>query len=61
VDSELDLSDAFQWLSLQAGYCAHLIGDSATVLVTADEALANAARTRGLPVWDCQRETMPQL
>jgi hypothetical protein len=59
--SELDLSDAFQLLSLQAGYFAHLIGDSATLLVTADEALAHAARTRHLPVWDCQREAMPKI
>ncbi len=60
VDSGLDLSDAFQLLSLQAGYFAHLIGDSATLLVTADEALARAARNRRLPVWDCLREAMPQ-
>ena len=57
----LDLSDAFQLLSLQAGHFAHLlIGDSATVLVTADEALAKAARRMKLRVWDCQREPMPQ-
>lgn len=60
MDSDLDLSDAFQLLSLQAGYFAHLIGGSATLL-TADKALAYAARAMGLPVWDCQREIMPQL
>jgi predicted nucleic acid-binding protein len=57
---DLDLSDAFQLLSLQAGYFAALMGDSATLLVTADETLAKAARTLGLPVWDCQREPMPR-
>lgn len=57
--TDLDLSDAFQLLSLQAGYFAYLIGDSKTLLVTADEALARAARARGLPVWDCRREPMP--
>jgi hypothetical protein len=61
MDSDLDLSDAFQLLSLQAGYFAHLIGGSATLLVAADRALAYAARTRGLPIWDCQRKSMPQL
>jgi predicted nucleic acid-binding protein len=58
--SDLDLSDAFQLLSLQAGYFAGLIGDSATLLVTADEALAAEARKRRLPVWDCQREPVPK-
>ena len=60
-DHDLDLSDAFQLLSLEAGYFASLIGDSATLLVTADEALAAAARKRKLPVWDCQREPTPRF
>jgi predicted nucleic acid-binding protein len=59
TDTDLDLSDAFQLLSLQAGYFAGLVGDSKTVLVTADEALAKEARKRRLPVWDCLREPMP--
>lgn len=56
---DLDLSDAFQLLSLQDGFFAPLVRDSATPLVTADEALANAARAIGLRVWDCLREPMP--
>ena len=56
---DLDLSDAFQLLSLQEGFFAPLFGDSATLLVTADDALANAARAIGLRVWDCLREPMP--
>ena len=56
---DLDLSDAFQLLSLQEGFFAPLVGDSATLLVTADESLANAARARGLRVWDCVRQPMP--
>jgi predicted nucleic acid-binding protein len=56
---DLDLSDAFQLLSLQAGYFSGLVGDSTTVLVTADEALAKAARHMQLAVWDCLREPMP--
>ena len=58
--TDLDLSDAFQLLSLQIGYFRHLVGGSATLLVTADEALAAAARGRNLPVWDCAREPIPQ-
>ena len=56
---ELDLSDAFQLLSLQAGYFSGLVGGSKTLLVTADGALAKAARSRKLPVWDCLRDPMP--
>lgn len=58
--TDLDLSDAFQLLSLQAGYFQYLAGDSKTLLVTADATLAQAARQRALPVWDCVREPMPQ-
>jgi predicted nucleic acid-binding protein len=58
-DSGLDLSDAFQVLTLQAGAFSVLVGGSQTLLVTADEALAAAARKRGLKVWDCMREMMP--
>jgi hypothetical protein len=57
----LDLSDAFQLLSLEAGYFSPMVGDSKTLLVTADEALAKAARQRNLPVWDCVRELMPSV
>lgn len=56
---KLDLSDAFQLLTLEAGFFAPLVGGSQTLLVTADEALATAARHKRLPVWDCVREPMP--
>lgn len=58
-EHDLDLSDAFQLLTLQAGYFSVLVGDSATLLVTADEPLARAARAMRLPVWDCIRDPMP--
>jgi predicted nucleic acid-binding protein len=57
--TDLDLSDAFQLLSLQIGFFRHLDGGSKTLLVTADEKLAEVARSRKLPVWDCVREPMP--
>jgi hypothetical protein len=47
---------AFQLLSLESRYFSRLMGGSATLLVTADEALTKAARRMRLPVWDCQRE-----
>lgn len=56
----VDLSDAFQLLSLQEGFFSVLSGESATLLVTADKALAKAARDMGWQrVWDCCHEDMP--
>lgn len=57
--SGLDLSDAFQIMSLKQGYFSVLVNDSATVLVTADDALAEAARGEGLRVWNVNLEPAP--
>ena len=56
----LDLSDAFQIMSVKRGYFSVLVNDSATVLVTADNALADAARSEGLRVWNVNLEPAPQ-
>ncbi len=58
--SHLDLSDAFQILSVKKGYFSVLVNDSTTVLVTADGGLATAARTEGLRVWNLMTEPAPQ-
>lgn len=55
----LDLSDAFQILSVSKGYFSGLVNDSSTVLVTADRALAVAARKEGLRAWDLMHEPAP--
>jgi len=55
----LDLSDAFQILSVKEGHFSHLINQSQTVLVTADEALAIAARAEGVKSWYCLGEQEP--
>jgi predicted nucleic acid-binding protein len=47
--TRLDLSDAFQILSIKQGYFSALCGDSATILATADWDLAKAARAEGIP------------
>ena len=57
---QLDLSDAFQVVSVKHGYFSALARDSATVLVTADAALAEAARSEGLRVWSVLTEGAPQ-
>lgn len=59
VQFDIDLSDAFQLLSLDEGYFRALANESKTLLVTADDGLANAARALGLRVWVCTREPMP--
>jgi predicted nucleic acid-binding protein len=56
---KLDVSDALQLYTLRHGPFRFLCGDSTSVLITADENLAKAARDEGLRVWDCIREPAP--
>jgi predicted nucleic acid-binding protein len=56
---QLDLSDAFQILSVKKGFGACLSGESQTILVTADEKLAKAAKAEGLRVWSILEEPAP--
>ena len=55
----LDLSDAFQILCVKEGRYSRLVNRSRTVLVTADEALAKAARKEGVKSWYCLGEPEP--
>ena len=57
--SRLDLSDAFQILSVKKGYFSVLVNESSTVLVTADKALVDAARAEGLRAWNLMLEPAP--
>lgn len=50
-DHKLDLSDALQLVTILTGTYSHLGPHSATVLVTADFGLAEAARQNGVRVW----------
>ena len=47
---KIDFSDAFQILSVGKGYFSGIVGDSQTVLITADAELAKAAELEGLKV-----------
>ena len=47
----LDLSDVLQILSVKNGYFSHMVGDSKTILVTADKDLASVAREQGIRSW----------
>jgi predicted nucleic acid-binding protein len=55
----LDIVDALQLFTLKHGRFSKFVGPSKSLLITADEALANAARTEGLEVWNCIHETAP--
>jgi len=55
----IDLSDAYQLVTLKRGLYSPLEGDSRPILVTADEDLAKAAKSEGLRAWDCLSEPAP--
>jgi predicted nucleic acid-binding protein len=55
----VDLSDAFQILSVKKGFASMMIGESQTILVTADDGLASAARSEGIKVWNVLKEQFP--
>jgi predicted nucleic acid-binding protein len=48
----IDLSDAFQIVSVKQGYFSSLTGGSSTILVTADRKLARVAKKMGIKAWD---------
>lgn len=56
----IDLSDAFQIMSVKEGFFSALVNQSATVFVTADSELATAAKAEGLHVWSLMLEAPPQ-
>ena len=57
--TSLDLSDAFQILSVKTGYFSGLVGESTTIFVTGDRDLAVAARAEGLRAWYFMEEPAP--
>jgi predicted nucleic acid-binding protein len=56
---QLDLSDAFQIITVKDGFASYLKNGSQTILVTADKELAKAARSEGLRVWSVLKEPAP--
>lgn len=55
----IDFVDSIQVVTLLRGKFAFLAGDSRSIFVTADRALAGAARQEGARVWECTTETSP--
>ena len=56
---ELDLSDALQLVTILKGRYSVLGPDSASVLITADESLAEAATSEGIRTWNCVKDPRP--
>jgi predicted nucleic acid-binding protein len=57
---DLDLSDAFQILTLKEGEYSFFIEDSVTLFVTADKGLAKAAKEEGIKAWYCMEGEAPR-
>ena len=55
----LDFSDAFQIVIVQRGFFSRMANGSATILATADDQLAKAARAEHLKVWHVLNEPYP--
>ena len=55
----LDLCDGLQIYTLKKGFLSVLSGDSTPILITADDALAEAAKGEGGRVWHVLKESEP--
>lgn len=49
-----------QIVTLKKGRYRSFVGESQSLLITADADLAKAARSEGLQVWDCINEAGPE-
>jgi predicted nucleic acid-binding protein len=64
---KLDYSDALQLWAIKNGTYSHTIvisdknvTDSALFIITSDKDLANAAKSEGIKVWNCEVEPAPE-
>ena len=55
----IDVSDAFQIVSVKRNYFSRFECDSKPILITGDKDLAIAARQERIRVWDCVNEPEP--
>lgn len=56
---DLDFVDCVQIVTILHGKNRVFCGDSKSILITADRALAKAARAEGARVWECTSEPSP--
>jgi len=55
----LDFVDCAQIVTVKHGRFSVLVGDSKSVLITADKELAKVAKKEGVRVWECTTEVPP--
>ena len=55
----IDFLDCFQIVTVLHGRNRVLVGESKSILITADNHLAEAARAEGARVWECRIEPAP--
>ena len=56
---QVDFLDCFQIVTALHGRARVLVGESKSILITADRELAKAARAEGARVWECMSEPAP--
>jgi len=56
---KIDFLDCFQIVTVLHGRNRVLVGESKSILITADNKLAEAARAEGARVWECKSERAP--
>jgi predicted nucleic acid-binding protein len=56
---KIDFLDCFQIVTVVHGRNRVLVGESKSILITADNNLAKAARAEGARVWECNCEPAP--
>ncbi|MBI4525439.1 MAG: hypothetical protein HY695_16685 [Deltaproteobacteria bacterium] len=59
-DKTIDISDAFQMVSVKQKNFYQFENDSKPILITGDRASADAANNEGLRVWNCVDEPAPE-
>ena len=56
---KIDFLDCFQIVTILQGRFRYMVAGSQSILITADRALAKAARAEGARVWECTTEPGP--
>lgn len=57
----VDISDAFQIVTVKRGKHSKFSGESKSLLITADTDLAIAAKAEGINTWDCLNDPVPKI
>ena len=56
---KIDFIDCFQIVTIMHGQFKELVHNSKSILITADQGLAKAARAEDVKVWECTTEPAP--